>query len=218
MLKTQATSAANISLILFPSSHLQKDPNYSLQNNCMWVWLTAESWQDCSIIFSDDLQLQNQLISLITGEELGILSNSIPGWVSHSGPQEEDGVWWWQKNHYAGGRAPHQLTRPVLWWGLLLAGGLHSLLPWEVTNASSSWVVLQLFHIDTNIIGWGDLGIAKMCVKSSVDIVQQHTHNVWLLSVRRNCIRRTQQTLWLNNSLHCWCLSRPSGSTTMGLS
>lgn len=86
MPKTQARSAANISLILFPSSHLQKDPYYSLQNNCMWVWLTAESWQDCSMIFSDDLQLQNQLISLVADEEYyqtaSLVAESEPLWTT----------------------------------------------------------------------------------------------------------------------------------------
>lgn len=179
----------------------------------MWVWLTAESWQDCSIIFSDDLQLQNQFITLVADEEQGTWSNSIPG-----------GWLWTTQDHknkvVCGGdrRATMQRADALTCWPDLSPGDLHSWLPWEVTSASSSVVILQLFHKGTNNIDRAHLGVAKMCVKGSVDSAQQHTHHVWLLPVRRKGIRKAQPTLWLKNSLISWCLSRASGSTTMRLS
>lgn len=183
----------------------------------MWVWLTAESWQDCSIIFSDDLQLQNQLITLVADEELGMMSNSISrGWV------------WAAQDHKkkvvcGGGRvATMQEAEALACWPDLspeeVCWGLALWLPWEATSASASLMLLQLFHIDTSNMDRGDLGIAQICIKGSVDSVQQCICNVWLLPVRRQCIRSTQQTSWVNNTLHSWCLRRASGSTTMGLS
>lgn len=181
MLKTQARSAANVFLILFPSPHSQKDPYYCLQNNCMWVWLAAEFWQDCSIIFSSWwLAVAESAHHPCSWWGTGNAVKQHLWWLSlsHSGPQKESAVWWWWESHYVGGRGPHLLTRLLPWRGLLLAGSLHSWLPWEVTNASSSLVVLQFFHMGTNNIDKGDLEIAKMYVKGSVDSVQQHKQSL----------------------------------------